>query len=65
LAGYDVEASFAGGVEVLPVYLTTGPDPTLVVSTGETAMPPIQLPLGVTAGGAVVLSFTTSSPWKP
>jgi len=37
----------------------------LVVSIGPTAVPPIQLPDGVTAGGAVLLSLTTSAPWKP
>src|ERR1019366_10025884 len=64
-AAYDVETNFLGGVEVLPVYFFTGPDAILVTSTPVTAVPPIQLPVGVTAGGAVVLSFMTSAPWKP
>ncbi len=62
-ADYAVEASFWGGVETFPLYVTIGADPTLVVSIGPTGVPPIQLPDGVTAGGAVVLSFTTSAPW--
>ena len=64
-AAYDVETNFLGGVEVFPVYSFTGPDPTLVTSTPVTGVAPIQLPVGVTAGGAVVLSFITSAPWKP
>src|ERR1017187_5066384 len=62
LAGYEGVTSFLGGVEVFPLWGTIGPDPTLVVSTGPTAVPPIQLPVGVTAGGAVVLSLMTSDP---
>ena len=41
-----------GGVDVGPVYFVTGPDPTSVTSTGVTGVLPIQLPVGVTAGGA-------------
>ena len=44
------------------MYVTIGPDPGLVVSTGPTAAPPIQLPVGVTAGGAELSSLTTSRP---
>ena len=60
--GYALARSSLDGSELFPVYLTTGPDPGLVVSTGVTAVPPIQLPVGVTAGGAEVLSCTTCSP---
>jgi len=62
---YDVDTRFFGGVEVVPVYFVTGADPTSVTSTGVTAVLPIQLPVGVTAGGAVALSLMTSAPWKP
>ncbi len=60
--GYALARSWLDGSELFPVYLTTGPDPGLVVSTGLTAVPPIQLPVGVTAGGAELLSCTTCSP---
>src|SRR5580698_7722440 len=63
--GYDVDAKYLGGVDVLPVYLVTGPLPGFVTSTGVTAVPPIQLPDGVTAGGAELLSLMTSSPSNP
>ena len=34
------------------MYFLIGPEPGLVISTGPTGTPPIQLPVGVTAGGA-------------
>ena len=61
----DFGTRFFGGTDVGPVYFLMGPEPGLVVSTGPTATPPIQLPVGVTAGGAVLSSLTTSSPSNP
>ena len=54
-----------GGVDVGPVYFLIGPDPGLVVCTGPASVEPIQLPVGVTAGGAELDSLTTCSPSKP
>lgn len=64
-APHDVDDRFLGGVLVGPVYFVIGPDPGLVTSTGLTATPPIQLPVGVTAGGAELSSLMTSSPSNP
>jgi hypothetical protein len=60
-----VDERLFGGVEVDPVYFLIGPEPGLVVSTGPTGTPPIQLPVGVTAGGAELFNCTTCSPSKP
>ncbi len=54
-----------GGTEVGPVYFLIGPEPGFVTTTGLTATPPIQLPVGVTAGGAELESLRTSSPKNP
>ena len=54
-----------GGTDVGPVYFLIGPGPGLVTWTGLTATPPIQVPVGVTAGGAELWSLTTSSPSNP
>jgi hypothetical protein len=62
---YDVEASELGGRAILPLYVVTGPLPTSVTCTRVTGTPPIQLPVGVTAGAAVVESLITSAPWNP
>jgi hypothetical protein len=64
ISTYD-DVRLLGGVDVGPVYLLTGPDPGLVVYTGLSGTEPIQFPVGVTAGGAELSSFTTSSPSKP
>jgi hypothetical protein len=54
---YDVDTNDFGGVEILPVYFFTGPLPGFVTSTEPTGVAPIQLPVGVIAGGAVLLSL--------
>jgi hypothetical protein len=64
-AAYEVDTSELGGRVILPLYVVTGALPTSVTSTRVRGTTPVQLPVGVTAGAAVVVSLVTSAPWNP